>query len=463
MRILLFGTGDYYRKYRDWFRREDILGLVDNDENKRGTLVDGYKVYLPQEAVQLSFDCVVILSVHEEGMRRQLLELGVPDDTIYIFSELYKHPELIMPERAVCLWGGDRLLSGILSGGHAGAVLLMSHNLDLNGAALALFYLARILAKNGFSVFFASWTDGALRQYLYEENIPVVIDPNLQMRTQREVKWTHRFRRIICNTLNYYLFLADRSPENQTIWWLHDPVMFYRSLDQELLHRIKPENLAVYAVSPIAEGAFKTYFPDFEVRQLVYGIPDVPLQKKIHYKMELIVIGNVQEYKGQDILVRALEMLDDEILSRIHVKVVGFRSTAYADGVKRSAEKLGDVISFIPPVDREGVHRLLDESDVLICPSRVDTMSIVTNEGMQHGLPCIVSDAAGVSAYIKNGENGFIVRRGDASALAERIAWCVEHRKDLEQIGKASRMVYEQYFTMEVFEKNVLKVIREVL
>ena len=48
MKILLFGTGDYYQKYKRWFRKEDIAGLIDNDANKQGTLIDGYEVYPPQ-------------------------------------------------------------------------------------------------------------------------------------------------------------------------------------------------------------------------------------------------------------------------------------------------------------------------------------------------------------------------------------------------------------------------------
>ena len=108
MKALLFGTGDYYRKYREWFRPEDILGLVDNDEGKSGTRIDGYRVYLPHEAVSLPYDCVVILSVHEEAMRRQLTELGVPEDKIYIYSELYKHPEMTAADREICFWGSDK-------------------------------------------------------------------------------------------------------------------------------------------------------------------------------------------------------------------------------------------------------------------------------------------------------------------------------------------------------------------
>ena len=166
MKCLLFGTGDYYRKYKDWFKKGDVFGLIDNDESKQGHLLDGYEVYSPKETVKLPYDCIVILSVHEEAMREQLKGLGVPDEKICIFSELYKHPELTAADRAVSFFGDGRTVLRITAAEQSDAVLLMSHNLDLNGASLALFYLAQILVKNGLRVFFASWSEGVLRQIL---------------------------------------------------------------------------------------------------------------------------------------------------------------------------------------------------------------------------------------------------------------------------------------------------------
>lgn len=463
MKILLFGTGDYYRKYREWFRREDIKGLIDNDENKQGILIDGFQVYLPCTAVYLEYDCVVILSVHEEAMHRQLVELGVPEDKIYKFSELHRHSELIKAAQPICFWGDDRMISDIVAGSYANAILLMSHNLDLNGASLALFYMAQILVKNRFQVFVASCADGALRSHFYEKGVPTIIDPNLQVRTQKEVQWTYGFQKIICNTLNYYRFLSDRKQDTKVIWWLHDPLMFYKSLDQEVLHKIQDDNLTVCAVGPIAEDAFKVYFPNALVRQLIYGIPDKPINRIPHEKLEFIIIGNVQEYKGQDILIQALKRLDSETIEQIHVKIVGFQPSAYANAVKAQAEELGSVVDFMPPTDREQIHRLLEEADVLVCPSRVDTMPIVTNEGMQHCLPCIVSDAAGTSAYIKDGVDGFIVKQGSVESLLQKITWCVDHQDQLEQIGQAGRRIYKQYFSMETFEKNLLPIVRDAL
>lgn len=459
MKIFLFGTGDFYRLYKNWFRREDILGLIDNDINKRGTLIDGYTVYLPDEAVKQPFDYIVILSVYEEEMQDQLQKLGVAKNKICIFSELHRHPELLIPERPLSLYGSDKIFSEIMQDGCTNAVLLMAHDLDLNGATLALFYMAQILAKNHINVLFASQSDGPLRRYLNEEKVPLVIDSNLQIKTQKQAEWTHGFGRIVCNTINYYQFLSDRDLNCKVIWWLHEPAMFYKSLDQKLLHSLSDKNLTVYGVGPIAEGAFKKYFPDFDVHCLLYGIPGVTARRKPHDKLRFITIGRVEERKGQKILVQALKELDRDIKKQISVNIVGFKPSIYADEVKDMAKEFGEMVRFTPTVDREHIQGLLDESDVLVCPSIVDPMPVVCNEAMQHSLPCIVSDAAGNAAYIKDDENSFVVKAGDAKNLAEKITWCVKHQDELGQIGKNAKQIYEQNFSMDVFEKNVMKIV----
>lgn len=49
MKFLLFGTGDYYERYKKWFAKEDTLALLDNDNEKRGLFIDGIQVLAPKE------------------------------------------------------------------------------------------------------------------------------------------------------------------------------------------------------------------------------------------------------------------------------------------------------------------------------------------------------------------------------------------------------------------------------
>ena len=60
MKFLLFGTGDYYERYKKWFDRETVQALLDNAPEKQNTEIDGVPVYSPAEGVKKSYDAVVI-------------------------------------------------------------------------------------------------------------------------------------------------------------------------------------------------------------------------------------------------------------------------------------------------------------------------------------------------------------------------------------------------------------------
>lgn len=465
MKLLLFGTGDYYKKYKKWFRPEDVVALIDNDERKQGTEIDGYRVLSPQQAVLCNYDNIVILSVHEQAMREQLISLGADSETIIGYSALPAHRKMLKNEQSVKIIASERETAGaIKSMGTKNAVLLMSHNLDLNGASLALYYAGKCLKENGYHVVFASWNDGPLADMLSEDSIPVIIDANLEIKTANETAWADCFDRVMCNTLNYYYYLSNRSKSGKYIWWLHDPEMFYKTLNAEIFRKISRENLTVCAAGPIAAAAVKKYMPDADVRQLLYGIPDVSGAKRKEKKksrLEAAVIANIQAYKGQDILIEAVSLLSSDEREMLRIRIVGNQESAYAAGVKKKAEPLAGTIEFTGPVGREKVQEILEGLDVLICPSRVDTMSLSCGEAVRHQVPCIVSDAVGMAAYINDGENGLIFKNGNHADLAEKLRWCIHHAEELKLMGNRGRVIYEKYFSMDVFGGRLLSVVED--
>ncbi|MDY6317372.1 MAG: hypothetical protein SPL49_09165, partial [Oribacterium sp.] len=62
MKILVFGTGDYYQRYKNFFI-EDIVGFIDNNESKQGTFQDGIEIMSPVRAVSINYDRIYVLSV----------------------------------------------------------------------------------------------------------------------------------------------------------------------------------------------------------------------------------------------------------------------------------------------------------------------------------------------------------------------------------------------------------------
>lgn len=104
--------------------------------------------------------------------------------------------------------------------------MLLSHDLELGGPALAVFHAAKVLKHTGYQVVVASMQDGLLRDKMIQETIPVVVDVNLQIETMVNADWITNFDLIICNTINYHILLTERVENVPVLWWLHDSEFF---------------------------------------------------------------------------------------------------------------------------------------------------------------------------------------------------------------------------------------------
>ena len=464
MKFLLFGTGDYYERYKKWFPKEDVVALLDNSPNKQNKMIDEINVLSPEEGIRLPFDVIVILSFYVKEMRSQLIGLGVSEDKIYHFYDLHKLIDINESRKPIQYYGNAKEL--IESDMQAEKkILLLSQDMTLGGPAIALFHAAEVLMKNGYQVLYASMLDGPLRNRLQSTGIPVVVDVNLQIETMKDADWIRGFSLIFCNTINYHVFLSERDVSIPVVWWLHDSMFFYDGIDRDMLSSLDLTSLKACSVGPVPERAIWHFIPNLPMDKLLYGVTDTSrhidrIPKANDEKVCFVTIGYIEARKGQDILVRAIKSLPDEIRERAVFYLVGQNSSMMAQQLKTEIASMPEV-AMTGIVNRERIDELLCEADVLICPSREDPMPTVAAEAMMHGVPCIVSDVTGTAAYIQEGTDGFIFACGDDEELSTKIAWCVEHKTKLADIGCRSRKIYENYFSMEIFERDLMCIVEQ--
>lgn len=179
-------------------------------------------------------------------------------------------------------------------------------------------------------------------------------------------------------------------------------------------------------------------------------------------KLKFLTIGYIEWRKGQDILIDTLEQISDDDLDDSEFIFVGQDSSVMAKGLKERIQDK-DYIKILGTVDRNKIHMLLEEVDVLICPSREDPMPTVCAEAMMHSVPCIVSDATGTSAYISDGFNGLVFKSEDIDALKGKILWCINHKDELAKMGDKARKVYEETFSIDVFERKLLSYVYDMI
>jgi glycosyltransferase involved in cell wall biosynthesis len=106
-----------------------------------------------------------------------------------------------------------------------------------------------------------------------------------------------------------------------------------------------------------------------------------------------------------------------------------------------------------------GYGAVYGRSHVLVLPSLADGFGLVVPEAMACGVPVIVSQNAGSSALVVDGENGFIVPPRDPGAIRERLLWLYEHRRRLREMGQAARQAASR-LTLDNFREHYLPSLR---
>ena len=82
--IVIFGTGKSAEKVLKAVRDDttDIIAFVDNNYNKHGKVYKGKTIVAPSSLLELEFDYVLIAIIKFLSVKKQLLEMGIPEGKI---------------------------------------------------------------------------------------------------------------------------------------------------------------------------------------------------------------------------------------------------------------------------------------------------------------------------------------------------------------------------------------------
>ena len=73
---------------------------------------------------------------------------------------------------------------------------------------------------------------------------------------------------------------------------------------------------------------------------------------------------------------------------------------------------------------------------------------------MEFKLPIVASDVGGVTAEIKNGENGFVCEPGNTDAFVESISKLLDDSELRKRMGEDGYRRFKEDFTLKSFENR---------
>jgi glycosyltransferase involved in cell wall biosynthesis len=172
------------------------------------------------------------------------------------------------------------------------------------------------------------------------------------------------------------------------------------------------------------------------------------------------LVGRVAPQKGHRYLLEAAP----GILAR----VPDARFVFVGEGPDRAAietlaaEKgLSDTIHWLG--FRADAAELLAGLNVLAMPSEFEGLPITLIEAMAQGIAVVAHAVDGIPEAIRDGEEGFLIPRGDTTLLAERVTRLLLDSQQADRMGSAGRMRMQRDFTASAMAGQTAEIYRQAM
>lgn len=148
-------------------------------------------------------------------------------------------------------------------------------------------------------------------------------------------------------------------------------------------------------------------------------------------------IGQLAPHKGVHHLLDAMRIVGGDGL---HLAIFGSETqdSAYAAELRKRAEGLP--VSFKGTFAFEAIAAVMAELDLLVIPATwYENSPLILLQALATHTPVVISDVAGMTEFLRPGENGFSFRRGQAEDLAAALRHFVDDPELARRMSQSTR------------------------
>ena len=380
--------------------------------------------------------------------------------------------------------------------GRAGKLrlLLITHNLNLEGAPLFLLEYASHLAKTaGFALEVLAAQDGPLRG-AYEalganitlvDTAPLFASPDEEIFHDRVadiaglVPWD-RVDLVVCNTLmNFWGVHLAKAAGKPSLFYIHESTSVFRFFEQKLalpLHSLVAGAFETATRALFLCAATQAYYLDYARHGNFRLVPSwirldtIDDFRRTHPRAELrrkhgfaddetviANIGTVCERKGQHVFLRAIEHFNRHFgrHGKFRFVLVGARPGIYLDLLQRDIARLGLPNLTLIPETRD-VADFFVATDLFVCSSYEESFPRVVMEAMAFRTPMVTTDVHGIAEMVGQRQDGYLVPPGDPVALSKMMWTCLaKERSGKSLTPTAYSKALRFYDSIQVLPRHV--------
>ena len=174
----------------------------------------------------------------------------------------------------------------------------------------------------------------------------------------------------------------------------------------------------------------------------------------------IVFAGQIVRGKGVDLLLRALALVQEP-----------FECVILGDGSHRPfceslCDKLGLTgrVHFKGSIPQEKLHQYFKECSVFAMSSVwPEPFGMVGIEVMRYGIPVVAFDAGGISEWLNDGINGFLVEWNDISQYANRITQLLQDKDLTRKLGENAANFACEHFQFEQYISQLESILTEMV
>jgi glycosyltransferase involved in cell wall biosynthesis len=179
----------------------------------------------------------------------------------------------------------------------------------------------------------------------------------------------------------------------------------------------------------------------------------------------ILFAGAICGQKGIMDILSSAELLKD------YFKGVSFRIAGpvtdndfYLKAIRYAKENgLGGFVHFLGQLDESSLEEEYRKAAIFIFPSHEDVAPMAVLQAMASGKAIVASNVGGIPYIIDDGINGFLVKRMDANALAEKISLFLKDRTLRKEFGSKAREKAFKDYRIEVVTDGLYKIYQDVM
>ena len=187
----------------------------------------------------------------------------------------------------------------------------------------------------------------------------------------------------------------------------------------------------------------------------VEWIPNAVCTDKFSYSENnsrtVTYVGKLEKWKGAEILIDVFKIIRRK-LRDVEFMVAGDGALA------KKLRKTNLAVKLLGYVPHDKMPEVYHKTAVLVLPSFMEGSPTICMESLACGTPVVATDVGDTREMVIYGKTGFLVKPGDAEAMASKVIELLEDDDLRKMMGEEGRRHIEENFSYDIIVKRICDV-----